>query len=336
MLLSEDIRWAAKYPFDIKAKKIIEAISLDIEEYNEADLKFILKKAFERTLNSLNNKYSLIWENDYQEVVTFYLSLLIIRGGENEFVYRVFSEAESKRAFRLMLDEDNEKVFSLSKNLGLNLDIDNKGRYRMHFIDFIRLTRWLSGPHWKLYNFKLEKGHVYLNKREIARLNAQKVKEIIYNMIKHIEIVPDFILDYSREIKKRKTNLFKPLDEKISYKDIKEKEFPPCIRTIINNIDKGLPHPARFTLVTFLFRIGYSLEDIINVFNRVPDFDVEKTRYQVEHILGLRGGRKKYFVPSCKKIRSYGFCYPDEYCRYIRSPIQYLNKRKKNEEKRLS
>jgi DNA primase large subunit len=176
----------------------------------------------------------------------------------------------------------------------------------------------------------VESGRVYLNKRNLARLCSQRIKEVIYEMIKNIPSVPEFIQSYSNRLKKDKEKMLRKI-EKYDFSDMGEERFPPCIKWLMSRIGGGLSHPGRFTLVTFLHRIGYDTEDIINIFRRVPDFNERLTRYQVEHILGMKGSRIEYSVPSCKKIKSYGFCFPDEDCRYIRHPLQYLIKLKKRE-----
>jgi DNA primase large subunit len=336
LLFEEEIRWAAKYPFDKHSRDIIRNISLDIDEYNEDDLRFLLDNAFDRVLNALSNEYELLWDNDYQETIEFYLSLLIVRGTDNEFIYRVFSDVEAKRAYDLLRDDEIQNIIKVSNNLEIATEIDKRGKFKVYFMDFIRLIRGLSGIHWKLYNFEVDRGFVVLQKREVVRLCTQKIREVIYNMIKNIDVIPDFILEYSNRLKEIKPEAFQIRYRKIKIENVSAQEYPPCITEIINNIGRGIPHTARFTLVTFLHKIGYKVDDIVLLFSRVPDFNEEKTRYQVEHILGLRGGRKEYMVPSCKKIRSYGFCFPDDHCRFITNPLKYLiiKRRIKNEEKR--
>ena len=333
MFISEEIRWVSKYPFDAKAKKLLELIALDIREYAEKDLEFLLEKAYKRAYNALEHNYSLTWENDYQEAILFYLSVLIIRGTQNEYLYRVFSDSESKRAYKLLKDDTMNNLIQIAKNL--ELDIRQKKdseELLLNFIDFIVISRYFSSIHWKLYNFEMKEGYVVLKKRQLARLCSQKIKEVIYEMIREILDIPEFIKSYSNRLKQEKSEMLKEFQEP-SYSDIKEDMFPPCIKRIINNITLGLSHPARFTLVTFLHRVGYSIDDIVNLFRKVPDFNEKMTRYQVEHILGMKGSRIEYSVPSCKKIKSYGLCVPDETCRYIRHPLQYVKRAKDRERK---
>jgi hypothetical protein len=89
--------------------------------------------------------------------------------------------------------------------------------------------------------------------------------------------------------------------------------FPPCIRKILSDIKNGknVPHSARFTLASFLLNIGVPRDKIVNVFSNLPDFDYEKTLYQVEHIFGLRGRGVRYSCPSCSTLKVWNLCPSD-------------------------
>jgi DNA primase large subunit len=96
----------------------------------------------------------------------------------------------------------------------------------------------------------------------------------------------------------------------------------------------GLAHSARFAPVSFLIQINMSVNQIVGLFNTSPDFDPEKTRYQVEHIAGSSG--TKYKPPSCTTMATYGNCPgEDELCRRIRHPLSYYERKIKQEGKKL-
>jgi DNA primase large subunit len=146
-------------------------------------------------------------------------------------------------------------------------------------------------------------------------------------MITNVKVFPEEMAEISKNVVDNLPEKIRiSVNETFEPEDISESEYPPCIKFLIKEIGKGLSHPGRFTLVTFLSAVGYSTEDIIKLFRVTPDFNEKMTRYQVEHILGMRGSRIKYSVPSCKKIRSYGYCIPDEICkRYnIKHPLNYI------------
>ncbi len=324
--MQEDFRWFAKYPYDPRASNILSNISLNIEEFQKDDLRFLLEDSLNRIIELIKGKGKLIWDNDYQEMIKFYLSLLIVRDTANEMIYRIFSDAESKRAFKLLVNEEGDKIIDLGKALGLDM-FKQGNKFFIRYTDFIENTKGLSPVHWKLFNFRVEKGYVQLSKRQVSRIISNLIKRKIFNMIASIEATPDFIREYSNKLLDNVEFRDRSRIEEVKEKNISY--YPPCIKKIISEIPIGLSHPARFTLVTFLHKMGYSIDEIIDIFRTVPDFNFERTRYQVEHILGLRGSRIEYSVPSCRKIRSYGMCVPDELCKNIRHPLSYVKRKRK-------
>jgi DNA primase large subunit len=72
---------------------------------------------------------------------------------------------------------------------------------------------------------------------------------------------------------------------------------------------------------------GKSIDEIVDIFKKLPDFKESVTRYQLEHLSGKKGSSKKYFVPSCEKIKLENLCYEKEVCKGIVNPIQLLKKK---------
>ena len=68
----------------------------------------------------------------------------------------------------------------------------------------------------------------------------------------------------------------------------------------------NLTHMGRFALTAFLHTIGLDVTEIVKVYQRSPDFDIEKTLYQVEHISGRSG--TEYTPPSCATMETNGLC----------------------------
>ncbi|MCI4436345.1 MAG: hypothetical protein JHC33_05985 [Ignisphaera sp.] len=103
---------------------------------------------------------------------------------------------------------------------------------------------------------------------------------------------------------------------------IAEKYFPPCINNILNLLLKGenLTHHQRFALATFLINLNIAPEVIIDLFRHSPDFNEKITRYQIEHLQGLRGSRKKYLPYSCATMKTLNMCKWD--CG-VKNPLAY-------------
>ena len=92
------------------------------------------------------------------------------------------------------------------------------------------------------------------------------------------------------------------------------------------NNGENLPHSARLLLATFLLFSEKNIEEIIEIFKKLPDYNEQITRYQLEHLSGKKGSSKKYFVPSCEKIKIQNLCYETIVCKGIINPIQLLRK----------
>ena len=122
-------------------------------------------------------------------------------------------------------------------------------------------------------------------------------------------------------------------------KDVIIAAFPPCIRELYDTIASGRPvsHIGHFALTSFLVNIGMSVENVVNFFRSVSDFDERMTRYQVEHIAGVRGSRTKYIPPRCDTLRTHGICHaPSDICKRIRHPLAYYRRRLKNVKSEIS
>jgi DNA primase large subunit len=82
---------------------------------------------------------------------------------------------------------------------------------------------------------------------------------------------------------------------------------------------------GRFALVSFLNSLRLDTNNILKLFSSAPDFEEEKTRYQIEHITGDKSSTS-YTPPGCDKMRTYGICSIeeiDEICKKKRHPLNY-------------
>ena len=74
---------------------------------------------------------------------------------------------------------------------------------------------------------------------------------------------------------------------------------------VVDTLETGrrenVPHHGRFALATFLNTIGWGSEQILDYLSSTPNFDREKSRYQVEHVTGQKGVQA-YTPPGCATI----------------------------------
>ncbi|MBS7288857.1 MAG: DNA primase large subunit PriL, partial [Candidatus Freyarchaeota archaeon] len=245
-----------------------------------------------------------------------------------------FAVAEAKRAQRLFKDEDEETLIDIAKRtFSINCNPAKKdiGRrrysFKIHFSDYLRYASSFHDPYWKLVNRVLSGGYVFLAKDDFTRILASAVekklsepREAPAKMPLEVKRIVDEIA--FRVIAKREKYTFKEVEG-----EVVEEAFPPCISALISAIRRSqpLPHSARFTLTSFLLNVGYPVESVISLFSEVPDFREDLTRYQVEHIAGMRSGTK-YTPPKCETMRTYRLCLSHEKCGNVKHPLEYYRK----------
>ncbi len=118
---------------------------------------------------------------------------------------------------------------------------------------------------------------------------------------------------------------------------IEESAFPPCMQALILALTAGtnLTHAGRFALTTFIHTIGMNVLEIANLYARSPDYDPEKTMYQVEHITGRGGTGTEYTTPACAAMKTTGLCvHKDGVCEKINHPLSYYKIKKKEQSKK--
>ncbi|RLI70714.1 DNA primase regulatory subunit PriL, partial [Archaeoglobales archaeon] len=176
---------------------------------------------------------------------------------------------------------------------------------------------------WRLVNRVLKEGYVVLDKGKFVRVLEEFLKERLLEriVIDDLESIKPYLKEIERVVAKEKKKF-----EKIEFDRVDFSCFPPCMRNILADLRKGIniPHTARFAVTSFLLNIGLDTEQIIDLFKSAPDFDEEKTRYQVEHIAGSKG--TEYDCPACDTMKTYQNCYEDNSCKKINHPISYYRR----------
>jgi DNA primase large subunit len=293
----------------------------------------------------------------------------------NEFILRRFANAVSKYAVVKLENEDDWKIILLATtpgNLGENgwqLDHQKarttdgfvigkrKFEWRLFFIDYVGVAQNFHDSNWKLVNQPLKEGWVYLRKPDLVRLMEEAIKIKISRSglksqrdIPSIKDLPTNLREVAEKISKKAKKQIKEFQTyEAEQADAGETAYPGCIKLILDKLSKGIgvSHNERLALVFFLSNLGRDAEEILQVFSKSPDFDAERSRYYVEHAMGLRGGGTKYKPFGCPKLKTFGICNPiDNWCkngkifqRTIRGPLDFYRARswvlarKKEEEK---
>ncbi|MCL7410588.1 MAG: DNA primase regulatory subunit PriL [Methanosarcinaceae archaeon] len=260
------------------------------------------------------------------ELLSYPFARILVSCIDDPFLTRRYSLAEAVAAYTLLKTRDVEFLSNFGNDFGVDAR-PSDSYFDINFTDYIKLASSMKDLKWKLVNRKLDHGNVRIAKEEFARLLQEVVRARIHDSlpIDVPEEICDLCAPYLDGIKeildKRKTEYGAG-----DFEAVERELFPPCIAHAIANTMAGvnLAHSMRFAMTSFLLTVGMTVDDIINMFNVSPDFDVEKTRYQIEHISGSSG--TTYKPPACATMKTYGNCYgEDELCKRIRHPLRYYS-----------
>ncbi len=322
----------AKYPFTKEAQKYIESLSLDIDDLISTEYSPVLRRGVERIIEALESGYVSYRGNAFVELLSFPIARLFVESLGDEYLRRRYAVAESKRADKLLAKEEDAKLINIVRET-FGWDIKKAlqragGRfyeYKLRVTNYLTFAPYFQDRYWKLVNRVLDEGYVYLRKMDVARLVSEAVKwRLMEKKGKPPDLPPEMKeMVNTIRIKLEDQKIDRGIDEGIS--EVSRESFPPCISKMLSEILAGrnISHHARFALTSFLINVGLSVDEVIQIFSNVPDFDENLTRYQVEHIAGITGGGTKYTPPACNTLRTYGLCEKNELCESINHPLSY-------------
>jgi DNA primase large subunit len=340
-----ELKTLSKYPFLNDAKTYVTDNKLSVKEILDDPL---YERARAIGIERLDNAFktrdvgnrTLVTDSDcVMELISYPIARMIaVCIGDNYFKRR-YALGEAIHTYRNLLTESIDFLFNISKEFEINVKYDEeKNQIKIYFVDYLKYapTRYKE---WKMINRTIEKGYIIITHKDIARIIQEALRSRInheldnrycdnnvYNIFKEdINRIQNIILLHKKKIEA----------EPIGKLDLNK--LPPCMKDILAAIQAGenVPHIGRFALVSFLNSLKLGANDIIKIFSTAPDFEEEKTRYQIEHITGNISSTS-YKPPGCDKMRTYGICpidKSDELCKRKRHPLSYY-KAKWYEEKK--
>jgi DNA primase large subunit len=335
---SADLSDLDKYPFLNGAGEYLRTTGFGWDEIGRPEWKHIIDRATERIEFGIHGKiYYPPLEKPEIEILTFLVSLLIVKSLGNEPVLKKFALAEARRAEKFL----KEDLFKLSESrkralfakifedlFKLKIEMSDDFRlYKVRVVDYLTRTSHFHEQEWKLINKLVHNGFVYLDADETVRLIRNELSVLIYQKIKAMAIIqlPEVIKKKADELRVKFGERYEP-----SF-TMPVTKYPPCINHAIDAMNRGenLPHSARVMLATFMLATKKPIDEIVLMFENAPDFNEKITRYQVEHLAGMKGGHTKYSVPSCDKLRTENLCFATVECDGLINPIQF-GRRKRN------
>ncbi len=265
--------------------------------------------------------------NPLESLYTYGMARIIVSCLNDRTAFERLINYEARRSsFFLMNDDSNETApveaarrEAVAAQLGLSLSGNT-----VTVPAYIEMVAGLQEPLWRLVNREVYGGLVRVYPTEMEVLLRERIRVVI--RARGMPRVPPEVCEHlavsvghlSAVLQGQMLRDLGPIDES---------RYPPCMNALLAALLTGrnLTHMGRFALTAFLHTIGLSTTRIVELYQRSPDFDIEKTLYQVEHISGRSG--TEYTPPSCATMETNGLCAGrDGLCERINSPLGYYRK----------
>jgi DNA primase large subunit len=328
----------AKYTFTPQAASLVESLNIKLDGLTDPAYRGKLERAKVRVEEAVKDGLVGVDLRDpLVEIVSYPIAIMLVKALGDRFLYRRYATAEAKRASKLLEKEMDAKLLFLAReSFGWRIIAGGEEAGRssllLHFIDYMRNASGFHEPRWKLVNRAVKDGYVRITKIEAARLMEVEVEQKLMNGFLEGETfkLPEQLEEHLQGIRRLLEENRAKIGAETLPSEVVVEAFPPCMRSAYEGLLSGrrASHMERFGLTSFLINIGMDLESITKIFISVSDFDEELTRYQVEHIAGLRGGRTKYTPPTCSTLRTHGICInPDSLCKQVKHPLTYYRRK---------
>jgi len=333
----------SKYPFLNASKDYIKENNLSIKEilddplYERARLIGVerLDNAFDK--RDVGNR-SLVTDSDQiMELLSYPIARMVAVCIEDVYFKRRYALGEAVHAYNNLLNEPILFLINIANEFNINVKFDkDTNKISIYFVDYLHHapTRYKE---WKMINRKMENGFIQITRKDLARIIQEALRARINNELDERDCSRSVYEKFLADIKRIK-NLVMAHRKKIEAAPIGKLDttkLPPCMKNILSSIQAGenVPHMGRFALVSFLHSLRLSNNEILKLFSTAPDYEEERTRYQVEHITGY-SSTTAYSPPGCDKMRTYGICPTeeiDDLCKKKRHPLSYYKAKWKQE-----
>jgi len=327
------------YYSDIASKDPTAFIEEAFLKYSDGELEQRISKIFKAAFNNLEEIKD--YKADELNIYLYLIVKILLYVLNNKPISNRVANIYSKQTYKVLI-EDNEdaNLYDICKDLklkfdyldppveyGINLNKSQreilKTSFKIYFTDYLKLAANLHDEYRKLVHNALSEGYIYVQKKDLIRLLQEYVRrKLIVEEVKNENNIEKFRKNLLkiREFKELYGNILNNWELKkedfeysfkISFKEGSDisNNFPPCIQDILRRIQEGMNivHTERLFLVFFLHALNYPIENIIDIFSNLPDFDRKKTKYQVEF------AKKKEYTPhSCSTLKSLNICKANE------------------------
>ncbi len=342
----QDVFTLARYPFLEDAKTYIAENGPTVDELlNDVLYERARAIGIERLDNAFNNrdigKRQLASDTDcIMELLSYPVARMVAVCVGDTYFKRRYALGEAYHAYQNLLKEPLTFLLTIVDEFNLHVKKrENQNHIDIYFKDYLRYapTRYKE---WKMINRELTNGYIHITHKDLARLILEALRARINNELDERECTKAITTTFASDIKRFQNTvmLHRKKIEATPVGRLSVEKLPPCMKNILTAIQQGenVPHMGRFALVAFLNSLKLGTQDILKLFSTAPDYEEEKSRYQVEHITG-NSSTTSYKAPGCDKMRTYGLCpvnERDDDCKRVAHPRSYYNLQwKKRKEK---
>lgn len=336
----------AKYPFLHDTRTYIKDSGPSVDELLH-DLPYERARiiSIERLDNALKNRdvgdRSLANESDcIMEILSYPLARMVVVCIGDPYFKKRYALGEAYHVYKHLLNEPTSFLLTVAEELNLTMKHDPEhDTIQIFYKDYLRNapTRYKE---WKMVNRGINKGYLTVSRKDLARILLESLRERINEELHNRECDTTITKVFAPDIKRFQNLLAlqKKKTEAAPVGKLSVEKLPPCMKDILSSIQSGenVAHMGRFALVAFLSSLKLNTSEILKLFSTAPDYQEDKTRYQVEHITGASSSTE-YKCPGCEKMRTYGICpvdKMDENCKKIHHPLIYYSNKWKQEKQK--
>jgi DNA primase large subunit len=317
-----------------EAGDYVRAHGLTVSALADPEYAAVVDRARQRVLAAARGR-ELGGSPDERDILSFPLAMLLVKATKLEHLAAKFSLAEATRAERLLAQESDpqviHEVFRKVADLSVEpseLEVGGK-RYdfRMPLVEFLRRAPKLHADKWRLINQVVTDGYVHLMRADLVRLFREEIAHQVQQKLRSVS-APRLPATLDLAVREIVAATPPPPPSAFAWRRSPD-QYPPCIVHILDTMKRGenVAHFGRFLHATYLLTVGLTVDEVLAQYRASPDFNERIARYQIEHLAGLRGGRRKYRVPNCRTVISHGMCFRHPtYCYNIVTPLQYPSK----------
>ncbi|WP_408956734.1 DNA primase regulatory subunit PriL [Natrinema sp. 74] len=332
----------ARYPFLEAARESVATEAVDLATVVEQD-RAVVDRARQRVIAALEAGETGEPHRDTRvELLSYPVARVLVSLVEEQILVRKYARAEAETAYdRFTADMADTTELKSVESTGLELtdllvefefresvrELPDGDGYRIDVGTYLLLAADLRGDEWRLVNRPLDAGEVPVDEDELLALVREAIRSRIEDGLPFD--VPDAIANALADDAAEIREILADLDLTREIDTVVPELFPPCMKALLDQIQKGehLPHHSRFAITAFLASIGMTTDEIVELYRVNSAFGEEMTRYQTDHIRG-ETSPTEYSPPSCATMQSYGDCVnKDDLCERIPHPMAYYEER---------